>query len=515
MEDPVHEDSLAPCVVETEEVKSIPDHPTDHLDDSNCSLPIEEDHSYDERYDLVGVPMSRLEEHIQYLLQRTDSNDYTRNGFDDEFAYIEHETTQDQYFGDYTSAMDPANKNKNRYSNVLPTERTRVKLTKTQDDESDFINANFINGLIPGSERAYIATQGPLGNTFYDFWRMIWELQVTVIVMLTREIENDRIKCDRYWPDPDCPLTCGNFKVILTDIEETYKDELLTRRFTIQNIDTEEEKHVVQLQYIAWPDHGIPVSTTAFLDLIDEADSYNPFKTPIVVHCSAGIGRSGTFCAVHSTIEKLKMELQQIHDTDTWHEPMFNIPQTVMYMRSQRPGMVQTKEQYMFVYLTILEKIREIFAHLTPTGNVQVENQPQQWSDNEGELSSSSEDETDEARSRSSSQQSQSGSKSGTQSPFQARSRSGSLSQSPSLSRARAHSGPRSRSGSRSGSGTMPPKDSEPKDGEKNLELKESEGSATSEPSIIPVRRPSVDVNHILEEVNHVAQVKAEPKEAE
>lgn len=321
-----------------------------HDSDSNDGKTIEYEH--------IPITMSKLQDHIQELLAKTDPNDVYYNGFDDEFNYIEQKTIQDQYFGDYKSAMLLPNKSKNRYSNVLPPENTRVKLKEREEEEgSDFINANYINGLIEGSEKAYIATQGPLQTTFVDFWRMIWELQVTVVVMLTKEVENDRIKCDRYWPEMDCPLSFDGFKITLVDIEETSKDELITRKLLLENTETGEERTIAQLQYIAWPDHGLPTSTTAFLELIDEADSFKS-TAPIIVHCSAGIGRSGTFCAVHSILEKLKLDLQE----DPNAEISFNIVQTILDMRSQRPGMVQTKEQYMFIYLAILEKARELLA---------------------------------------------------------------------------------------------------------------------------------------------------------
>jgi len=306
----------------------------------------------------ADIPASKLREHIERLMHKLDPNDPIYNGFDEEFTFIENKTAAEQFFGDYKSAMLPPNKNKNRYSNVLPPESTRVLLQPVEgEDGSDYMNANYISGLIPGSERAYIATQGPLQSTFPDFWRMIWEQNVAVIVMLTKEIENGRLKCDRYWPETaEQPLICGHFRISLSDSEESSKDELIERKITITNQLTEESRPVIHLQYIAWPDHGLPVSTTAFLSLLDEAYKFNNTAGPIVVHCSAGIGRSGTFCTVHATIEKLKLDLVRHPDV----EPKFNIVKTVIGMRAQRPGMVQTKEQYMFVYLAILEKAREI-----------------------------------------------------------------------------------------------------------------------------------------------------------
>jgi len=309
---------------------------------------------------IFGRPIkaSKLREHIQMLLNAKDPNYPEINGFDIEFNFIETQTAQEQYFGDYKTALVNLNKNKNRYSNVLPPEKTRVKLKVIDGEEgSDFINANFVPGLIPKSDHAYVASQGPLQSTFGDFWRMIWEIEAVVIVMLTKEVESGKLKCDRYWPDFDCPLSIYPFKVSLESQDDS-NVELTTRKFTLQNLATEESKDVFHFQYTAWPDQRLPVSTTAFLDLAHKADTANTTNGPIVVHCSAGIGRTGTFCTVHSIIEKLRLDLQQRPDED----PEVNIVKTVLFMREQRPGMVQTREQYMFCYLTLLEECERLFS---------------------------------------------------------------------------------------------------------------------------------------------------------
>jgi len=304
------------------------------------------------------IPASKLKDHIKKLLDaKVDPNYPEINGFDVEFTYIENQTAQEQFFVDFTSALNNVNKNKNRYSNVLPPEKTRVKLKVINDEEgSDFINANYISGLIPGSEKAYVATQGPLQSTFPEFWRMVWEIGSVVVVMLTKEVENGRLKCDRYWPEADMPIVLYPFKVTL-EVEDDHNSELTYRKFILTNMATEEQREINQFQYIAWPDHGLPVSTTAFLELAHKADTANTTHGPIVVHCSAGIGRSGTFCTVHSIIEKLRLDIQQHPEK----EPEFNIVKTVLFMREMRSGMVQTKEQYMFCYYTLLEECERLF----------------------------------------------------------------------------------------------------------------------------------------------------------
>jgi receptor-type tyrosine-protein phosphatase F len=292
--------------------------------------------------------VEKLRDHLRKV-REVNPNDSSINGFDEEFWYIEEKSSQQQSTTE--SALLPVNRSKNRYSNVLPPEYTRVKLKEIDGIEgSDYINANYIDGLIPGSEKAYIATQGPLQSTFVDFWRMVWETNSCVIVMLTKEIENGRIKCDKYWPDIDIPLNIeSKFKIELLNIIEK-GDEEIERKLKLTNLETDEEREVTQFQYIAWPDHGLPESVNAFVELAEKVDEANKNKGPIVVHCSAGIGRSGTFCTVHSTLEKIKQDMANKV------EPQFNIIETILKLRLMRPGMVQTKEQYMFCCFAIVEE---------------------------------------------------------------------------------------------------------------------------------------------------------------
>lgn len=292
-------------------------------------------------------PVQCLRDHIKKLFQSRHGM-YGENGFDIEFSYIERKTEKELYFGDYKSAIQPCNHSKNRYSNVLPLERTRVILSKDGTDGSDYINASYINGQIPGSERAYICTQGPTKNTIDDFWKMVWEQTSNVIVMLTKEVENTKPKCSRYWPEEREAEIFGQLRVTLLHVDLT--GEIVIRTMLIEDMQGA-SRIITQFQYTSWPDHGLPVSTTAFLDLVRMVEKHK--KTgPVIVHCSAGIGRSGTFCTVHSTITKYRYDLSTRPDVP----PAFDILHTVIYMRQQRPGMVQTKEQYMFCYLSIDEE---------------------------------------------------------------------------------------------------------------------------------------------------------------
>lgn len=285
-----------------------------------------------------GVPPEKLREHIESLFELDDQYG---NGFGREFALIEQESQRfNQQLGE--AALE-YNRCKNRYANVLPCDDTRVKLPEIEGEAgSTYINANLVR--IRGTPGAYLAAQGPLKQTCHAFWRMVWSLNVPVIVMLTRLKENQRYKCSQYWPKTKDQY--GEFQVQqLQKIEEN--DATLRRVFHVVNTLTNEERTVHQLQYVEWPDHGVPPSTQRFRALLRLVDGLASVQDNVVVHCSAGIGRTGTFCAVHTAL------FQLIQQPGT----LINVPALVLALRRERPGMVQTKEQYVFCYMAILEEI--------------------------------------------------------------------------------------------------------------------------------------------------------------
>lgn len=308
-------------------------------------------------YELQCSSLSEVEEHLRKLRCRKEGEE----SFEQEFNLIEAKTHDNTYFRDFISAMKNDNRNKNRYSNVLAIERTRVKLTNS----TDYINANYVNGEIPGTEKQYIATQGPLEETTYDFWLMVWNEGTTIIVMLTRLVENDRVKCYRYWPKEGSMTLNNHFRI--TNVPPVVKKKggiLVRRKFLLENLKTGESREIMHLQYKEWPDHGLPVSTTNFRQLLHMVDQILNGNAPIVVHCSAGIGRTGTFCTVHSTIAR-------IEDQYKHHQPVnCNILQTVLRLREERAGMVQTKEQYIFCYMAVLEELLERYTSGSLAGPV-------------------------------------------------------------------------------------------------------------------------------------------------
>lgn len=250
------------------------------------------------------------------------------------------------------------NVKKNRYKDILPFDHSRVKVAlKTSNQDTDYINANFIKG-IDGPE-AYIATQGPLPNTVIDFWRMIWEYNVAVIVMACREFEMGRKKCERYYPQfGDEPMSFGLFRISCES--EQPRTDYFIRSLTV---DFENEtRRITQFHYINWPDHDVPSSFDSILDMIALMREYQEHDdVPICVHCSAGCGRTGAICAIDYTWNLLKAG--RIPED-------FNVFQLIQEMRTQRHSAVQTKEQYELVHRAIAQLFEKQLLHLeSPTNS--------------------------------------------------------------------------------------------------------------------------------------------------
>ncbi|KAM9312895.1 tyrosine-protein phosphatase non-receptor type 12 [Gastrophryne carolinensis] len=235
------------------------------------------------------------------------------------------------------------NVKKNRYKDILPFDHSRVKLAlKIPPYESDYINANFIKGVY--GPKAYIATQGPLANTVIDFWRMIWEYNVGIIVMACREFEMGRKKCERYYPNfGEQPLSVGPFHISCED-EQARKDYFVrTLVVEFQN----ETRRFNQFHYVNWPDHDVPSSFDSILDMIRLMREHQAHEdVPLCIHCSAGCGRTGAICAIDYTWNLLKA--RRIPEE-------FNVFSLIQEMRTQRHSAVQTKEQYELVHRAIAQ----------------------------------------------------------------------------------------------------------------------------------------------------------------
>ncbi|GIY08823.1 hypothetical protein CDAR_199232 [Caerostris darwini] len=237
------------------------------------------------------------------------------------------------------------NRSKNRWLNIFPYDHSRVKLLPLGDEPgSDFVNANYIPGY--SSLREYIASQGPLANTVDDFWRMIWEQSVSMIVMLTQCVERGKNKCEQYWPDAGEAKHYGDMQV--RTISESMLSSYTIRLYHVQL--GSQERRVKQMHFTHWPDFGCPESPDDLMNFIRAVRDHLPrFKPgPILVHCSAGVGRTGTFIAV----DRLS---QQLHSSDS-----IDIFGTVMELRHHRINMVQTEDQYIYIHLCVKQLVDDI-----------------------------------------------------------------------------------------------------------------------------------------------------------
>ncbi|XP_010149631.1 PREDICTED: receptor-type tyrosine-protein phosphatase eta [Eurypyga helias] len=268
--------------------------------------------------------------------QQADSN----CGFAEEYEELKSAGVHQPKF----AAELTENRGKNRYNNVLPYDISRVKLSDQGSATDDYINANYMPGY--NSKKAFIAAQGPLPNTIDDFWRMIWEKNIYSVVMLTKCVEQARTKCEQYWPEKQSKSYGG---IIVTMVAEVVLPEWTIRDFTVEKSDTPESHTVRQFHFTSWPDHGVPETTDLLINfrhLIHEYSSQNPIDSPTLVHCSAGVGRTGTFIAVDRLIQQIEME----NTVDVYG--------VVYDLRMHRPLMVQTEDQYVFLNQCVMDIIR-------------------------------------------------------------------------------------------------------------------------------------------------------------
>lgn len=247
----------------------------------------------------------------------------------------------------------PANMKKNRYPDVLTYDHSRVILNDVSNaNGSDYINASTITDHDPRNP-AYIASQGPLPHTTADFWQMIWEQGSVVIVMLSRLMENGVAMCHRYWPEEGSEVY-HTYEVHLVS-EHIWCDDYLVRSFYLKNLKTSETRTVTQFHFLSWPDNGIPASIKAILEFRRKVNkSYRGRSCPIVVHCSDGIGRTGTYCLIDMVLNRMAKGAKEI-----------DIAATLEHMRDQRAGMVKTKAQFEFVLMAIAEEVHAILKALS------------------------------------------------------------------------------------------------------------------------------------------------------
>ncbi|XP_048108087.1 protein tyrosine phosphatase receptor type Fa isoform X4 [Alosa alosa] len=283
------------------------------------------------------VPARNLYAHIQKLTQVPPGDTVT--AMELEFKKLANSKAHTSRF---ISANLPCNKFKNRLVNIMPFESTRVCLQPIRGVEgSDYINASFIDGY--RQQKAYIATQGPLSETTEDFWRMLWEHNSTIVVMLTKLREMGREKCHQYWPAE----RSARYQYFVVDPMAEYNmPQYILREFKVTDARDGQSRTIRQFQFTDWPEQGVPKTGEGFIDFIGQVHKTKEQfgqDGPITVHCSAGVGRTGVFITLSIVLERMR------------YEGVVDLFQTVKTLRTQRPAMVQTEDQYQLCYRAALE----------------------------------------------------------------------------------------------------------------------------------------------------------------
>uniref|UniRef100_A0A9J7Z6G4 Receptor-type tyrosine-protein phosphatase kappa n=1 Tax=Cyprinus carpio carpio TaxID=630221 RepID=A0A9J7Z6G4_CYPCA len=308
------------------------------MNSETSSLVQSHTHSYKKR-EAVDVPYQtgqlhpaiRVADLLQHITQMKCAEGY---GFKEEYeSFFEGQAAP------WDSAKKDENRMKNRYGNIIAYDHSRVRLQPLEGEQSsDYINANYVDGYHRPNH--YIATQGPMQETVYDFWRMVWQENTATIVMVTNLVEVGRVKCCKYWPD-DTEIY-RDMKVTL--IETQLLSEYVIRTFAVEKRGAHEIREIRQFHFTGWPDHGVPYHATGLLGFVRRVKAKSPANAgPMVIHCSAGAGRTGCFIVIDIMLDMAE------------REGVVDIYNCVRELRSRRVNMVQTEEQYVFIHDAILE----------------------------------------------------------------------------------------------------------------------------------------------------------------
>uniref|UniRef100_A0A3P9LTV3 protein-tyrosine-phosphatase n=1 Tax=Oryzias latipes TaxID=8090 RepID=A0A3P9LTV3_ORYLA len=306
-------------------------------------------------FNATRINAANIENRVRELNKVADNSEKPKQGFWEEFEVLQQQECKLLY--PRKEGQKPENKSKNRYKNILPFDTTRVVIRDADPEVagSDYINANYIRSMLEDGRhvvegKVFIATQGCLQNTVVDFWKMVHQENTQVIVMTTKETERGRNKCARYWPDLHCTKEFG--RLLVRNVDERPAQDYILRKLEVTCSDRKEPlRYIWHYQYLSWPDHGVPNEPGGVLWFLEEINrTQNSVKEvgPIVVHCSAGIGRTGTIIVIDILIDIIS---RQGLDCD------IDIPKTIQRVRQQRSGMVQTEAQYKFIYMAVQQHI--------------------------------------------------------------------------------------------------------------------------------------------------------------
>uniref|UniRef100_A0AAQ4Q2P4 protein-tyrosine-phosphatase n=1 Tax=Gasterosteus aculeatus aculeatus TaxID=481459 RepID=A0AAQ4Q2P4_GASAC len=284
-------------------------------------------------FNATRINAANIENRVRELNKVADNSEKPKQGFWEEFEVLQQQECKLLY--PRKEGQKPENKSKNRYKNILPCEsRSNLPYPGRHVDEG----------------KIFIATQGCLQNTVVDFWKMVYQENTHVIVMTTKEMERGRNKCVRYWPDLHGSKEFG--KVLVRNVDERPAQDYILRKLEVTRLDRKEPlRYIWHYQYLSWPDHGVPNEPGGvlwFLEEVNRTQSSVPDTGPIVVHCSAGIGRTGTIIVIDILIDVIN---RQGLDCD------IDVPKTIQRVRQQRSGMVQTEAQYKFIYMAVQQYI--------------------------------------------------------------------------------------------------------------------------------------------------------------
>lgn len=255
---------------------------------------------------------------------------------------------------DFTAveALRVENKHLNRYRDVYPYDHSRVPLSDVE--KTDYINASLVVAKVGQVDRSYILTQGPLQGTVGHFWSMVWQQRSRAVIMLNRVIEKGTLKCHQYWPGGQGEeVHCEAAGLRVTNIGTVPGDHYSVSTLRMTNLNSEETREVLHFHYTTWPDFGVPTCPDTFLEFLEavrQSDSLSPSVGPAIVHCSAGIGRSGTFVLVDTCL---------LEATVVGTEAV-NVKARLLEMRTQRMGLIQTSDQLKFSYLSIMVGARQL-----------------------------------------------------------------------------------------------------------------------------------------------------------